>query len=99
MGHRNRAPPRNLAANGSGIITDNLLTPDGAADEYLLMALRLAEGLDLARYEKIRGKALPETRYQPLIENGFLTLDDAEYLSATNKGRPLLNTLIAKLAD
>ena len=83
----------------SGLIADNLLTQDEAADEYLLMVLRLSEGLDLTRYEDIKGTALPETRYLPLIENGFLKLDNAGYLSATNKGRPLLNTLIAKLAD
>ena len=35
-----------VEARGHGLIVDEPLTPDEQADEYLLMGLRLAEGID-----------------------------------------------------
>ncbi len=83
---------------GSGLVTDDRLSPAEASKEYLLMALRLSEGLNLARYAWIAGAPLEKSRYLPLIDDGFLTLDKAGYLSATDKGRPVLNSVIAAIA-
>ncbi len=42
---------------GHGQITDDLLTAEERADEFLLMGLRLAEGIDPARYQRARRPA------------------------------------------
>ena len=39
-----------VEANGHGVVTDDLLNSEERADEFLLMGLRLAEGIDPERY-------------------------------------------------
>ena len=39
--------------NGSGLIVDDKLAPSEVADEYLLMGLRLAEGIDPQRFTRV----------------------------------------------
>ena len=43
---------------GHGLVTDDLLTAEERADEFLLMGLRLAEGIDPARYAALAGRPL-----------------------------------------
>ncbi|MGB0496708.1 MAG: radical SAM family heme chaperone HemW [Rubricella sp.] len=81
---------------GSG---ETLRVPLDAADqgiEYLLMSLRLAEGSDPARYERLSGTRLDPSRMQPLLDDGFLVLEQGR-LRATEKGRPVLNRVLAEL--
>ena len=47
---------------GHGEITDDLLTSEERADEFLLMGLRLAEGIDPARYQALAGRPLDPDR-------------------------------------
>ena len=47
-----------VEANGSGVVTDDVLTREERSDEFLLMGLRLAEGIDIARYAEIAGRPL-----------------------------------------
>ncbi|MGA8968563.1 MAG: radical SAM family heme chaperone HemW, partial [Pseudolabrys sp.] len=47
---------------GTGLTVDEKLTSGEAADEYLLMGLRLAEGIDPARYSALSGRALNPKR-------------------------------------
>src|SRR5205814_4471408 len=51
-----------VEASGDGLIVDDLLTPEEQGDEYLLMGLRLAEGVDLARYRGLSGRQLDPVR-------------------------------------
>ncbi len=44
-----------------------------AAREHLLMNLRLAEGLDLAAYEKRWNTRLDAAKVAALVEQGFLS--------------------------
>jgi oxygen-independent coproporphyrinogen-3 oxidase len=67
-----------------------------AAREHLLMNLRLAEGLDLAAYEKRWGVGLDAAKTAALIEQGLLVRDDGQ-LTATPSGRLLLNRVIEEL--
>ena len=53
-----------VEAHGHAITSDEALTPDDAAEEYLLMGLRLAEGIDLDRLASIGGRMLDETRLE-----------------------------------
>jgi len=67
-----------------------------AAREHLLMNLRLAEGLDLAAYEKRWGARLDAAKIAVMTEQGFLTRDH-DRLAATPNGRLLLNRVIEEL--
>ena len=84
---------------GQGSFTDFVRVSDAeAAREHLLMNLRLAEGVDLAAYEK-RWKTRPAMdKLMPLIEHGLLR-QDGDTLVATPQGRLLLNAVIASLLN
>lgn len=69
-----------------------------AAREHLLMNLRLAEGIDLAAYEKRWGARPDAARIAALADQGFLALD-GDSLTATPAGRLLLNRVIAELLN
>ena len=47
-----------VEANGHGVVTDDDLNSEERADEFLLMGLRLAEGIDPKRYAALSGRAL-----------------------------------------
>ena len=46
-----------VEASGHGVVTDDLLNSEERADEFLLMGLRLAEGIDPKRYAALSGRA------------------------------------------
>jgi len=71
---------------------------EDAAREHLLMNLRLSEGLDLDAYRARWGVTLDASRIDALVQEGLLRLDGAR-LTATPRGRLVLNALIAALAD
>jgi oxygen-independent coproporphyrinogen-3 oxidase len=78
------------------------LTPDEQRDELVMMGLRLAEGIRRERFRERLGldleDALDPERMKPLLEAGFLALDD-EGVVATSAGRQRLNAVLARLLD
>ena len=94
-----RLPEKWLAAveqRGSSLaLTD---VSKDAAREHLLMGLRLAEGIDLAAYQKRWNVALAPSRIAELSSAGLITAD-RNRLRTTARGRLVLNTVIAQLAD
>jgi oxygen-independent coproporphyrinogen-3 oxidase len=86
-----------VEASGRGIESDESLSAEQAADEYLLMALRLSEGIDLARLAAIGGPPLDQRRIEALAHQGLIERG-GERLAATPKGRLVLNRLILELA-
>ncbi|HSS13141.1 MAG TPA: hypothetical protein VLL04_04565, partial [Rhizomicrobium sp.] len=88
---------RDIVTNtGHGFSELTPVSDEEAAREHLLMNLRLAEGLDLAAYEKRWGAGLDAAKIAALAEQGFLTRD-GERLTATPNGRLLLNRVIEEL--
>jgi len=83
-------------ARGHGLASDEALSVKEVAEEYLLMGLRLSEGIDLNRLAAIYGRGL-ETRIGALASNGLLKRAGNQ-LAATPKGRLVLNRLILELA-
>ena len=81
---------------GSGEVSRNDIPAVEWADEYVMMSLRLSEGLDVGRYRAIGGKELPENRVTDLIDLGFLK-KDGNRLYATESGRPVLNAVLREL--
>ena len=83
---------------GSGIVTDDPLTAEERADEFLLMGLRLAEGLDPVRYQVIAGRPLDPGRLGELMAHGFVERGSDGYLRVTPTGFPVLDAVVADLA-
>ena len=85
-----------VARTGHGFADRTPVSDEEAAREHLLMNLRLAEGLDLAAYEKRWGARLDAAKIAAMTEQGFLTRDN-DRLTATPNGRLLLNRVIEEL--
>lgn len=85
--------------HGHGLATLDELGPEEAAREYLLMGLRLREGLSLSRFAEIGGAPLPKVRIGALAELGLVEQPSPDRLQASRNGRPLLNSVIAALID
>ena len=47
---------------GHGLVDEEVLTSEAEGDEFLLMGLRLQEGIDPARYAALTGRSLDEGR-------------------------------------
>jgi oxygen-independent coproporphyrinogen-3 oxidase len=64
----------------------------------LLMGLRLAGGISLARFEEVGGRAPAQCAIDALVELGLLHHDRAQArIAATPQGRLVLNSVIAAL--
>jgi putative oxygen-independent coproporphyrinogen III oxidase len=87
-----------VEARGHGLITDEALTREEAADEFLLMGLRLAEGVDPARYAALAGRPLDDCRINILREQGLVEMTHVGRLRVTMVGFPVLDAVVADLA-
>jgi len=87
-----------VEATGHGVVIDDILNSEERADEYLLMGLRLNEGIDPARYRMLSGRALDPGRIATLTEEGAITVDDSGRLRVTQSGFPVLDAVVADLA-
>ncbi len=87
-----------VEAHGHGVITDDALTREQIADEFLLMGLRLAEGIDVARYAALAGRPLDPARIATLSEHGLVETTPAGRLRVTLPGFPVLDAVVADLA-
>lgn len=86
----------NRARSTTGEAGREPLTAEDHAGEYLMMALRTAEGLDLARYATIAGSLPDPARLSTLRQHG-LVMEQSGRLIATRTGRAVLNALITEL--
>jgi putative oxygen-independent coproporphyrinogen III oxidase len=87
-----------VEANGHGVVTDDLLNSEERADEFLLMGLRLAEGIDPERYAALSGRTLDPGRIAILREEGAIVVDPSGRLRVTQAGFPVLDAVVADLA-
>ena len=87
-----------VEATGHGVITDDRLNSEERADEFLLMGLRLAEGIDPSRYQALSGRALDPGRIAILRDEGAISVDDSGRLRVTQAGFPILDAVVADLA-
>ena len=87
-----------VEASGHGVTTDELLNSEERADEFLLMGLRLAEGIDPKRYAALAGRPLDPDRIALLREEGAIAVDADGRLRVTQAGFPVLDAVVADLA-
>jgi len=84
--------------NGHGVVSDDVLTREERSDEFLLMGLRLAEGIDIARYTELAGRPLDPARIATLHEHGLVETTERGRLRVTLPGFPVLDAVVADLA-
>jgi putative oxygen-independent coproporphyrinogen III oxidase len=92
-----KAPATWLAAveaAGHGTVEQTAISSGERQREVLMMGLRLAEGLPLARLER----PVTQVRLAPLVAEGYLVADGAT-LRATAAGRQRLNGVLSYLLD
>ena len=87
-----------VEATGHGVVSDDPLNSEERDDEFLLMGLRLAEGIDPQRYAALSGRALDPDRIAVLREEGAITVDETGRLRVTQAGFPVLDAVVADLA-
>lgn len=87
-----------VEARGHGVAGGEVLTRSEEADEFLLMGLRLAEGIDLARYEQLSGRPLSSRRIASLQEEKLVAPIGNSRLRATPAGMIVLDAVVADLA-
>jgi oxygen-independent coproporphyrinogen-3 oxidase len=83
---------------GHGVVTDEALLPMEMADEFLLMGLRLAEGIDPLRYAQLAGRMLNPRRIAVLRDEGAVETTANGMLRVTKSGFPVLDAVVADLA-
>ena len=86
-----------VSTQGNGIIADTAVVPIDQASEYLLMGLRIAEGIDLERYAALAGREIDSSKIAGMKSMGLIKRQGPR-LMATADGRKLLNAVIAELA-
>ncbi|MEM7091000.1 MAG: radical SAM family heme chaperone HemW [Pseudomonadota bacterium] len=93
---RNPSDWLNRVSNGSGETLRQALSQDEQAAEYIMMGLRVSNGLDIDRYAQLSGSELPLENIHHLVELDMIELDRST-LRTTSKGRPVLNAVIREL--
>ena len=83
---------------GHGVVEEAALQPAEAADELLLMGLRLAEGIDLGRLARIGGVRPSDKVIAELVDLGVLARAGPDRIAATGEGRFILNELVLRLS-
>jgi oxygen-independent coproporphyrinogen-3 oxidase len=87
-----------VEAKGAGHVDLEELASDEQADEFLLMGLRLAEGIDLARWEELSGHSIDAAREAFLMEQGFIERLGNSRIRCTPAGMLILDAVVADLA-
>ena len=87
-----------VESTGHGRVTDDELNREETADEFLLMGLRLTEGIDPARYLALAGRPLDPERIKSLNVDGFVESTHDGRLRVTLSGFPVLDAVVADLA-
>ncbi|WP_170345836.1 radical SAM family heme chaperone HemW [Ruegeria atlantica] len=87
------------AANqGNGEKNRSALPLEDQANEYLMMGMRIAEGLDIDRWQALSGRPLPSEAIDHLTDINMVRRCNGR-LIATSDGRAVLNAVIRELLD
>lgn len=96
-----KAPEDWLASvetKGHGFEIQETLSAEEKADEWLLMGLRLEEGIDPEDVKQWRHHPFDKRRIQDLVDHGMIEQTLRGWLKATPEGRLVLDAVVADLA-
>nr|WP_245429025.1 radical SAM family heme chaperone HemW [Phyllobacterium phragmitis] len=83
---------------GHGVVEEEYLTSAQEGDEFLMMGLRLVEGVDLSRYRRLTGHDIDQGRLGGLIGQHLIEPMGGTRIRATPDGALLLDAVVADLA-
>ena len=86
------------AMQGNGEKERTTLSPTDQTKEYLMMGMRVTEGLDIDRYSRLSGLPLPSDALDHLTDIGMIRHQNGR-LMATADGRAVLNAVIRELLE
>jgi putative oxygen-independent coproporphyrinogen III oxidase len=87
-----------VETEGHGLVEDEALSIEEQGDEFLLMGLRLTEGIDPGRFQALTGKPLAASRVADLIADGLVEYTREGRLRVSAEGFPILDAVVADLA-
>lgn len=87
-----------VEAEGSAELPRVSLSGEDQALEYLMMGIRVTEGIELKRLMSMSATTLDQGAMRDLHDQGFIALE-GDRLKATNSGRLVLNEVIRKLVN
>ncbi len=87
-----------VEGEGHGLVSNETLSAEEQGDEFLLMGLRLGEGIDPLRFEALSGRPIDRSRIDSLIGDGLVERSSEGRLRVTREGFPVLDMVVADLA-
>jgi oxygen-independent coproporphyrinogen-3 oxidase len=87
-----------VEAEGQALVENERLNAEAQGYEYLLMGLRLVEGIDPAVFKALSGRALNERRVTSLVLDRLLVRKPGGNLACTPDGALVLDAVVADLA-
>jgi oxygen-independent coproporphyrinogen-3 oxidase len=83
---------------GHGVVDVERLSAEAEGDEFLLMGLRLTEGIDPARFAQLAGRPLDGRRIGELRAENLVEMTEDGRIRVTREGFPVLDAIVADLA-
>jgi oxygen-independent coproporphyrinogen-3 oxidase len=87
-----------VESEGHALVEDEDLSVEEQADEFLLMGLRLSEGIAPAEFEAMSGRDLDPGRVASLIADGIVEYTPRGRIRVSAEGFPVLDAVVADLA-
>ncbi|GGH07883.1 coproporphyrinogen III oxidase [Alsobacter metallidurans] len=87
-----------VESEGHGVTEVERLSAEAQGDEFLLMGLRLVEGVDPARYAALAGRGLDPRRVEDLARDNLVERTPEGRIRVTPEGFPVLDAIVADLA-
>ncbi len=87
-----------VETEGHGLVEDDLLSIEEQGDEFLLMGLRLSEGIEPTQFEALSKRMLDKGRISSLVEDGMVEMTKLGRLRVSAAGFPVLDAVVADLA-
>jgi putative oxygen-independent coproporphyrinogen III oxidase len=84
--------------SGHGMVVDDVLTWEEQGDEFLVMGLRLKEGISPSRFTSISGRQISARQIDALKGYGFVETLPNGNIRVTDRGWPVLDAVVADLA-
>ncbi|WP_415926734.1 radical SAM family heme chaperone HemW [Devosia rhizosphaerae] len=89
---------KKVQAQGHGMVVDDVLTWEEQGDEFLVMGLRLKEGISPARFTALSGRQISPRQIDTLKGYGFVETLPNGNIRVTDRGWPVLDAVVADLA-
>ena len=84
--------------DGHALVEDEYLSAEAQGDEFLLMGLRLSEGIAPLEFQTMSGRRLDPRRVASLLADGMVEYTPQGRIRVSAEGFPILDAVVADLA-